>query len=128
MTASQLDSRVDVNFRGLGSHPIYLIQVVLVTVMALLLLRSNLLPTSVTVLMMVVRSGLQLLLLVLEAVVTRTLYHARVRYRHLRVGKVPRILQHGHRVAVRLHPSRRSGGQGGGRGGGGRWDRRRGFG
>ena len=122
MIASQLDSRVDVNFRGLGSHPIYLIQVVLVTVMALLLLRSNLLPTSVTVLMMVVRSGLQLLLLVLEAVVTRTLYHARVRYRHLRVGEVPRILQHSHRVAVGLHP-------GGGQGGrGGRRDGRRGLG
>ena len=104
-----------------------LIQVVLVTVRARLLLPSNLLPAPVTVLMVEGRR-LQLLLLVLVAVVARSLHHARVRYRHLRVGKVPRILQHGHRVAVRLHPSRRSGGQGGGRGGGGQWDRRRGFG
>lgn len=99
------------------------------TVMALLLLRSNLLPTSVTVLMLavVVLRRLRLLLLVLVAVVARSLHHARVRYRHLRVGEVPGILQHRHRVAARLHPCRRCGGQRG-RGGGRRRDRRRGFG
>ena len=119
---SQLSS--DHISRGIENYRTYLIQVVLVTMVALLLLPSNLLPTSVPVLMLavVVRRGLHLLLLVLVAVVARPLHHSRVRYRHLRVGEVPRILQHSHRVAVRLHPRRRCGG------GGGRWDRRRGFG
>ena len=103
-----------------------LIQVVLVAVRARLLLPSNLLPAPVTVLMVEGRR-LQLLLLVLVAAVARSLHHARVRYRHLRVGEVPGILQHRHRVAARLHPCRRCGGQRG-RGGGRRRDRRRGFG
>ena len=105
-----------------------LIQVVLVTVMAmLLLLRSDLLPPSPSVMpvMRLVIVWLQLLLLVLVAVVARALHHPRMGYRHLRVGEVPCILQHRHRVTAAgglLHPRR------GGGGGGGRRDRGRGLG
>ena len=102
-----------------------LIQVVLVTVMAmLLLLRSDLLPPSpVMPVMRLVIVWLQLLLLVLVAVVAGALHHPRMGYRHLRVGKVPCILQHRHRVtAGGLLHGRRGGG------GGRRRDRGRGLG
>ena len=95
-----------------------LIQVVLVTVMAmLLLLRGDLLPPSpVMPVVGLVIVWLQLLLLVLVAVVAGALHHPRMGYRHLRVGIVPCILQHRHRVTAAgglLHPRH---GRGGGRG------------